>query len=65
MSSLHCAANTLCLGYKNQFSNVTQGNSCYYEILKTHRNTFCGENVGLLNVETVGTEFNHRALKFE
>jgi len=64
MSSLHCAANTLCLGYKNQFFNVTQGNSCYYEILTTHRNTFCGKNVGLLNVETVGNEFNHRALKF-
>jgi hypothetical protein len=34
-----------------------------YEIL-THRNTLCGKNIGLLNVETVGTEFNHRAVKF-
>ena len=36
----------------------------YYEIMTTHRRTLCGKNIGLLNVETVGTEFNHRALKF-
>jgi len=35
-----------------------------HEILTTHRNTLCGKNIGLLNVETVGTEFNNRALKF-
>jgi hypothetical protein len=35
-----------------------------YEILTTHGNTLCGKNIGLLNVETVGTEFNHRAFKF-
>ena len=35
-----------------------------YKILTTHRNTLCGKRIRLLNVETVGTEFNHRALKF-